>query len=353
MKKQVEIGAVYNLNLVLEALPDDYFLVRCEGCGLTRPVWRYNIFRGKGCRRCTQRNLDAPPSRRPDGRINKEHLAWRNMIERVTQPYQHLKERYVGSRYSELDVQSEWLGPEGFAVFYADVGPAPSDKHVLDRENNERGYIRGNVRWATAQQSNANKSNNRMLTVAGLTKSLAEWADDLGITDVAVKQRIDVLGWSVEDAVTLPSEGRRPTNDHYYMRIAGRVAKRGTCARRMVGCVLVDERYRVVATAYNSVPTGLPNCTSKPCAGSTGLSGKDLDACIAKHAEELALIKCHDVWQIFTCYVTTSPCIHCVRRLLDTSCERIVFAEPYAHNEEARAIWLAAGREWSILENDE
>lgn len=82
------------------------------------------------------------------------------------------------------------------------------------------------------------------------------------------------------------------------------------------------------------------------CAGAKAASGTQLDACEAIHAEQNALLQCRDVYAIHNCYVTVSPCITCVKILLNTSCRRIVFSEKYAHDAAARALWTDAGREW-------
>lgn len=128
----------------------------------------------------------------------------------------------------------------------------------------------------------------------------------------------------------------RPSLDEYYLNIAREVASRGTCARRTVGCVLVDFRGRTLSTGYNGPPSGSPNCTDVPCAGATAPSGQGLDLCEAVHAEMNALLTCHDTQKIWTCYVTHSPCVTCVKLLLNTSCNRVVFSERYAHDDEAR-----------------
>lgn len=132
--------------------------------------------------------------------------------------------------------------------------------------------------------------------------------------------------------------------DQYFLRMADLVRSRGTCARRRVGCVLTNSRKHVLATGYNGVAAGLPHCTDDPCPGATCPSGTGLELCEAIHAEQNALLQCRDVWAIDTCYCTASPCITCIKLLLNTSCRRIVFAESYAH-EKARQLWLDAGRE--------
>ncbi len=140
-----------------------------------------------------------------------------------------------------------------------------------------------------------------------------------------------------ESSTPIPRESR----DIYFARIALLVATRATCARRSVGCVLTSERGHVLATGYNGVPRGFRHCTEHPCGGHLGRSGGDLDKCLATHAEQNALLQCPDVEKIAVCYTTTSPCIHCVKLLLNTGCRRIVFIEEYPHNE-SKELWLSA-----------
>lgn len=133
----------------------------------------------------------------------------------------------------------------------------------------------------------------------------------------------------------------RLSKDQWLLSLAEVTSHRATCARRRVGCVLADERGRVLATGYNGPPRGFPHCTmASPCAGAALPSGQGLELCEAVHAEQNALLQCSDVDEVHTCYVTTSPCVTCVKLLLNTGCVRVVFAEPYAHDEAARALWL-------------
>lgn len=182
----------------------------------------------------------------------------------------------------------------------------------------------------------------------------------------------------------------RPTRDEIGIAIARIVALRGTCLRRQVGCVLANARGHVLATGYNGRAAGLPHCDEADfgacpscgalfdaeskksnvcrsclhahrgrdaayphaCAGVLDArgrrrrprSGTALDACEAIHAEQNALLQCRDVFSIETCYVTVSPCVTCVKLLMNTACRRIVFAAPYAHDDASRTLW--GPREW-------
>lgn len=140
---------------------------------------------------------------------------------------------------------------------------------------------------------------------------------------------------------------RRVSFYEYALRLAETVASRGTCARRQVGCVLMNERRHVLATGYNGVPAGARHCDQEPCPGAGLPSGTGLDLCEAVHAEANALLQCHDVWDAAYCFTTTSPCVPCVKLLLNTGVREVVFRTPYAHDEAASRLWVAAGRTWT------
>lgn len=131
----------------------------------------------------------------------------------------------------------------------------------------------------------------------------------------------------------------RPVLDEYFARMAEVVSSRASCIRRSVGCVLVDAFGHVLSTGYNGPPSGVVNCTSVACHGAGAASGTDLHACQAIHAEQNALLQCRDVRDIYTCYATTSPCMHCVKLLANTGCSRIVYIDEYPDVEDVRTLW--------------
>lgn len=144
----------------------------------------------------------------------------------------------------------------------------------------------------------------------------------------------------------------RPSHDETGLRYAEVAAARATCLRRAVGCALTNARNQLLATGYNGRAAGLPHCNEETpltelitepyrnkCAGAFAASGTQLDACEAIHAEQNALLQCRDVYEIETCYVTVSPCLTCVKLLMNTSCRRIIFRERYAHDTPARLLW--------------
>lgn len=144
----------------------------------------------------------------------------------------------------------------------------------------------------------------------------------------------------------------RPDKDLYFMTITEAVALRASCTRRSVGCVLVDEHYHILSTGYNGPASGLNDCQNGLCARDQAPSGQGLDKCEAIHAEQNALLQCPNTKAIYTAYVSASPCITCLKLLMNTSCQRIVFLEAYPH-PKSEEQWKALGREWIHLRPSE
>lgn len=155
----------------------------------------------------------------------------------------------------------------------------------------------------------------------------------------------------------------RISRHDWAMGVAQITAQRSTCLRRQVGCALVDQDGFILATGYNGVAKIQPHCNEpgkivslrplqfgggrtlsnhefpNACPAAFAESGTQLDGCHAIHAEQNALLRCEDVRRIHWCYVTHSPCVTCVKLLMNTGCEGVFFDQPYAHDDASRELW--------------
>lgn len=81
-----------------------------------------------------------------------EYRAWRSMKKRCLNP-SHRAYRNYGGR--GVAVHPAWI--TSFLDFLCELGMKPGPGYSLDRIDNDRGYVPGNVRWADTSCQNSNR----------------------------------------------------------------------------------------------------------------------------------------------------------------------------------------------------
>lgn len=93
---------------------------------------------------------------------------------------------------------------DSFVAFLEDVGLPPSPNHSLDRFPNPNGhYVPGNVRWATLDEQELNKTRKVTYPWRGKDQDLMAWHRELGIPYHTLRKRLR-MGWSIEEAFSTP-----------------------------------------------------------------------------------------------------------------------------------------------------
>lgn len=101
-----------------------------------------------------------------------------------------------------IDVCEEW---HDFMLFYEwAMNNGYDDSLTIDRIDNSKDYCPGNCRWTDRKAQNNNTSRNHLMTLNGETKTMAQWAEETGISYTAIKSRVNKHGWSDEKALTTP-----------------------------------------------------------------------------------------------------------------------------------------------------
>lgn len=99
---------------------------------------------------------------------------------------------------------------QDFVVFLFWAHESGYEKSLtLDRIDNNGNYEPSNCKWSTPLEQGANKRNNIWVEHNGENLTLSAWAQRLGTTARRIWQRINLQGWTVEQAVTIPVGGRR------------------------------------------------------------------------------------------------------------------------------------------------
>lgn len=163
------------------------WICRCD-CGNIGDVITNNLTRGfsKSCHSCKHQAFR---------KYNFEYKIWSGMKSRCNNPKHRFYKDYGGRG---INVCDQW---NTFEYFLADMGSKPQGM-TIDRIDNNKGYCPENCRWATRIEQKNNCRNNRWLTKDGITKTMAQWARDLGINYRTLKSRLNIHKWSVEKALT-------------------------------------------------------------------------------------------------------------------------------------------------------
>ncbi len=132
----------------------------------------------------------------------------------------------------------------------------------------------------------------------------------------------------------------------YFMCVAHLISRRATCTRGHIGAVIVRDN-NILSTGYNGAPSGLPHCNETNCKiyRSTHPDGTVEENCVNTiHAEINAIaqaakhgvsIKDADI------YITASPCIHCLKVLINVGIKTIYYDKPYKIEHIAELLRLS------------
>lgn len=146
-----------------------------------------------------------------------EYNTWGRMNSRCHDPGHPRYSDYGGRGISVCD---RWR--DSFENFLADMGRRPSAQHSLDRyPDNDGNYEPDNCRWATTVQQSLNRRTTRWIIRHGEKRCLKDWCAIYGLKYHCVVQRMRILGWSLEQALTTPKIEGRPSGrkrQHHQLR---------------------------------------------------------------------------------------------------------------------------------------
>jgi len=113
----------------------------------------------------------------------------------------------------------------------------------------------------------------------------------------------------------------RPDWDTYFIELIKITAKRSTCKKLQVGCMLIKDN-RIVAQGYNGFISGCPH---KSCI-------RDGHEVGTVHAEQNAITDCAKrgvSCDGCTAYITHYPCLNCGKLLLSAGIKDVVYLNNY------------------------
>lgn len=130
------------------------------------------------------------------GLITPTYQSWSNMLRRCGDSRNAKYSQYGGRG---IVICEQWLM---FDNFLADMGEKPKNM-TLERIDVNGNYEPRNCKWASMKEQANNKTNNRLITWLGETKTESQWASHIGISFPALRTRF-YRGWPIEKALTQP-----------------------------------------------------------------------------------------------------------------------------------------------------
>ena len=170
-----------------------HWFCECE-CGNVVKIGARNLVRGitKSCGCMRQEMMTTHGKAR-----TCEYKIWQSMKARCKNPNAKAYPYYGGRG---IKVCKRWLA--GFDSFYEDMGERPSEKHSLERVENNGDYSPENCKWVLRIEQSNNQRNNILATVGGQTKTIAQWSGGTQ-TKMYGRARARVSrGWCDECAIT-------------------------------------------------------------------------------------------------------------------------------------------------------
>ena len=169
---EIKAGEKYNSWEVIEDRNPEpnhkHILCRCS-CGTESKVQIGHLLKGNStkCKKCLYRQV-SEGMKKPN-RDTKAYRVWKGIASRC-QGHQPNAQQYKGMEYCS------------FEEFFREMGERPDGKLSVDRIDNSKGYIPGNMRWATdVEQANNQSKTVFFVDASGIKMCLTEICRKYGL----------------------------------------------------------------------------------------------------------------------------------------------------------------------------
>lgn len=125
-----------------------------------------------------------------------EYRIWSGIKTRCFNKRHHSYKGYGGRG---IGMDDRWV--ESFMDFVSHMGRCPSKGHSIDRIDSNKGYVPGNVRWATSREQNINQKRIIRPTINGIQYDCVKSAcKAIGLTEQGLRYRVK-KGFTVQEAL--------------------------------------------------------------------------------------------------------------------------------------------------------
>ena len=176
------------------------FECRCD-CGtvVLRESTRVKNGASKSCG-CYQ--IEITSQNNSTHRLSKTRLyhIWGCMIQRCNNP-KNSSYKFYGPKH--VSVCPEWRND--FMEFYNwAISNGYREDLTIDRIDGNKDYCPDNCRWVDAYVQSNNRSNNRLMTLNGITKNCKQWSNYFGFNYKYFHQKCSQNNWDLEKVLEIP-----------------------------------------------------------------------------------------------------------------------------------------------------
>ncbi len=141
--------------------------------------------------------------------LNKKHgmsgtriyTIWKGMNERCSD----VNNKNYGGKASPVKICNEWQGEHGAENFIKWSLENGYDENLeIDRIDSEKDYEPSNCRWVDTITQASNTKRNHYITYNNETHTMMEWSRIINIPCQTLANRINLLHWDIEKALTTP-----------------------------------------------------------------------------------------------------------------------------------------------------
>jgi dCMP deaminase len=139
-----------------------------------------------------------------------------------------------------------------------------------------------------------------------------------------------------------PSNIHRINWQDYFMNIAHQVKLRSPDTHRQVGAVMVSIKDRhIISTGFNGLKKGSND--------DIDWDNRELVHSIVIHAETNCILYAQSRFEDSILYITTSPCMSCIKLIAAANIKSIIYDEPYKDIDQVEKLCIYFGIELNCI----
>ena len=133
----------------------------------------------------------------------------------------------------------------------------------------------------------------------------------------------------------------RPSWDETFMDIVHIIAKRSTCIKKQVGCLIVKND-NIISIGYNGVPSKMEHCIDHWKNESDLEFHHEWSNINEVHAEMNAILRSKTDLSDAIIYTLFSPCIHCAKCIVSSKIKKVIYQKEYTRDyvKTKLLLWL-------------